>query len=799
MEPIEDQPASALALAGQKRFIVSVRALCDFTARSGDLDLALRPSATAAEGLAIHRRVAKQADPDRRYEVAVAADIAGLRVRGRIDAVDDARGLVEEVKSYRGARERIPAMRTALHWAQAETYAALHALAQQPPPARVEVALRQIEVDSGEETVQVRDCETAALVAALESRAAVQAAWLATERAHRLARDAALLVLAFPLGSFRPGQRELAAAVFRACMRGRQLLAGAPTGLGKSIAAVFGALKGMQAASLDKLILLTCRTTGAHGLLRALDQCDDRRKFEGGLRILELGSRERACQRPGRQCTPQDCDLARGFHDKLPAARADAVAGGLGSITTLARFSASHALCPYHLAHECVAWADVIVADVNHWFDRHAGLQSQVTAEGWKVAVVIDEAHNLVERTRSMYTQALAGSSLERLAKLLPQVPALGVLARSWRRMESAFTLDYQRITLPAAFARRIDDAASALAAVVADLPTLCPQMQADDFDAAWGLLALRSLIDEAGDGDLLELMREGPAAKTVDETALVARGCASTLRVRCVVPSAHLVGGWSAAAGTTLMSATLAPFDYHRRMLGMADQTFEFACESPWQGQLQVVVRTDISTRWRDRERSAARIAELVHEVIRARPGNYMVFASSYAYLQMLHERIVARAAPPQPLLTDEALAAAAPLATWIQTARMSDPQKAAYLERFAPDGAGIGFAVLGGGFGEGIDLIGSRLCGAFIATLGLPQVDEPNEVSRRLIEERFGDGWKLNYLIPGLTRVGQAGGRIVRSASDRGVLYLLDDRYALSEVRDALPDWWFATSGPR
>ena len=778
-------------------FSVSVRALCDFTARRGDLDLALRPSSTAAEGLAIHRRVAEQADPDRRHEVAVAADLDGLRVRGRIDAVDDARGLIEEVKSYRGARERIPAMRIALHWAQAESYAALYALAQQPRPARIEVALRQIEVDSGAETVQVRACETAALVAELRARAATLAAWLAQESAHRRARDAALARLSFPLGAFRSGQRELAAAVYRACARRRQLLAGAPTGLGKSIAAVFGALKGMHAASLDKLLLLTCRTTGAHGLLRALEQCngqdgglDAKGTRVGRLRILELGSRERACQRPGRQCTPQDCDLARGFHDKLPAARAAAVAGGLGSIATLARFSDSHALCPYHLAHECVAWADVVVADVNHWFDRHAGLQSQVQAEGWKVAVVVDEAHNLVERARSMYTQALTAGALGRLAKRLPQVPALGVLARSWRRMESAFPLDYQEIVLPAAFARRIDDAASALAAVIADLPARSPQLLADDHDTAWALLALRSLIDEAGDGDLIELLRE-------DATS-------STLRVRCVVPSAHLVGAWSAAAGTTLMSATLAPFEYHRQMLGMAPDAFEFACESPWQGQLQVVVRTDISTRWRDREGSAARIAELVHEVIKARPGNYMVFASSYAYLQLLHEQIVAGAsvtnAPSRSIRArSDPVPDVAPLATWMQTARMSDAQKSAYLERFTTDGVGIGFAVLGGGFGEGIDLIGSRLSGAFIATLGLPQVDEPNEVSRRLIEARFGDGWKHNYLIPGLTRVGQAGGRIVRSASDRGVLYLLDDRYALREVREALPDWWFASSGSR
>ncbi|MGE0315718.1 MAG: ATP-dependent DNA helicase [Lautropia sp.] len=777
----------AVAAAGAVGASVSVRALCDFTARCGDLDLALRPTASAAEGLAIHQRAAQAADAGLRHEVPVAVEIDGLRVRGRIDALDEARGRVEEIKSHRGARERIPAMRTALHWAQAETYAAMHALAAPSMPARVEVSLRFVEVDSGEETLETRRCDTAALVASLKTRAACFARWIAQERAHRCARDAFVAALAFPPGAFRPGQRVFAAAVYRSGKRARALLAEAPTGLGKSIAAVFGALKAMHAASLDKVLLLTCRTTGAHGLLRALAQC--RGRPDAPLRVLELGSRERACQRRGAACTPQGCDLAVGFYDRLPAARSAALAQGVASIESLAGFSSSHGLCPYHLAHELVAWADVIVADVNHWFDRHAGLQTLARADGWKVGVVVDEAHNLVERTRSMYTRALAGRDVEALAALLPQVGALGALARSWRRTEARFAAPYQQATLPEAFTRKLGDAADALAAVLADLPTQCPHATPAQIDSAWDLLALRSLLEEAGDGDVLEALRDPPdgvggTAGSGVGPAARRRGCTSTLRVRCVVPSAHLVGAWSAAPGTTLMSATLSPFDFHRRLLGVPDTAAEFACASPWQGQLRVVVRTDISTRWRDRSASAARIGALVREVLRASPGNYLVFASSYAYLELLHDAVVQPDAGPA-------------FDTWMQSPRMTDADKAAFLDRFVPGGVGVGFAVLGGGFGEGIDLVGSRLGGAFVATLGLPQADAANEASRRLIEQRFGDGWTLNDLVPGLTKVGQAGGRIVRSVDDRGTLYLLDDRYAQRAVRAALPSWWFAPAG--
>lgn len=743
---------------------VSVRALCEFTARTGDLDHRLRPTTTAVEGLAVHRRFADAAREGRRCEVPLEAVIGGLRVRGRADAVDDANDGVEEVKSSRGDPERMPAGLRALHRAQLETYAALYAIDR--PVASIRTTLTYIDVDDGRLRQEVGTASPEDLLATLAERAARYERWACAQVAHRRLRDAALQALHFPLDDYRPGQRAFAGAVFRSLRDGRSLLAQAPTGIGKSLAAVFGALKAMPAAGLDKLVLLTCRTTGAQALHAALAQADPQRV----LRIVELGSRERDCERPGAACQPEQCDLARGFHDRLPAARAAALgdAASIGGRAATRAVALAHDICPYHFAHEQVRWADVVIADVNHYFDSGAGLPALALAEDWRLGVVVDEAHNLVERARAMYGATLAPTALQRLRACLPDAPGLRGLSRSLLRLLRASPAPLHRLDrLPDKLADKLAVAAAEVGRWLADPPPSTVNGSPDALQAAFDLLRFQSLATTAGRGDLLE------ASASADE-----EGGGSQLRLRCIVPADRLRGPLAAARALVLMSATLAPVDFHRRALGLADDASRFDCDSPFAGQLDVRIVRGLSTRWRDRDRSTGRIAELVAGQLAARPGNYLVFASSYAYLARLQAAFATRA--PQ-------------ADCWIQQPGMDDRQKAAFAARFAVDGCGVGFAVLGGGFSEGIDLVGTRLVGAFIASLGMPPPTADNEASRSLIDAALGDGWRNTYLVPGLAKVAQAGGRVVRGPADRGVLFLLDDRFGAAEVAALLPRWWF------
>ena len=252
----------------------------------------------------------------------------------------------------------------------------------------------------------------------------------------------------------------------------------------------------------------------------------------------------------------------------------------------------------------------------------------------------------------------------------------------------------------------------------------------------------------------------------------------AATLCIRNVVPAPFLKPRFATAHTTVLFSATLTPSSFYGDTLGLPDDTAWLDVPAPFRAeQLTVRIVPGVSTRFRHRHASLAPIAQIIAEQFEASPGNYIAFFSSFDYLEQAYAEFTAKH-PSVPV--------------WPQARRMDDVQRAAFLERFQPSGQGVGFAVLGGAFGEGIDLVGTRLIGAFIATLGLPQFNPVNEEMRRRMADTFGTGYEYTYLYPGLRKVVQAAGRVIRSTSDTGTVYLIDDRFARPEVLRLLPKWW-------
>jgi DNA excision repair protein ERCC-2 len=258
----------------------------------------------------------------------------------------------------------------------------------------------------------------------------------------------------------------------------------------------------------------------------------------------------------------------------------------------------------------------------------------------------------------------------------------------------------------------------------------------------------------------------------------VTARDGGAALCIRNIVPAHFLKSRFAAAHSAALFSATLSPWNYYGDALGMPASTGWIDVESPFEAhQLAVHVVDRISTRFQHRAQSAAPIAELIAQQYGAAPGNYLAFFSSFDYLEQVAAQF-AQAYPDIP--------------AWRQPRRMQEGERDAFLARFTLDGCGIGFAVLGGAFGEGIDLPGKRLVGAFIATLGLPQMNPVNEQIRQRMQAIFGAGYDYTYLYPGIQKVVQAAGRVIRSRSDRGVVYLIDDRFAQPAVQELLPRWW-------
>lgn len=748
-----------------EQYTVAVRTLCEFAAQEGDLDLRFTPAPTAREGIEGHALVAARRGAGWQAELALEGRHEALLLRGRADLWHAARSRLEEVKTHRGDAARVPANHRALHWAQLKAYGAL--ACRRFGLAEITLGLVYLDVGTQRETVLEEKHAASALEAFLAGLCERFLAWARREVAHRAARDAALAALAFPHGAFRAGQRELAAAVWRAAAQARPLMAQAPTGIGKTVGTLFPLLKAAPAQRLDKIAFLTAKGSGRGLALDALAT------LRGGgavpLRVLELTAREAACEHPDKACHGESCPLAAGFYDRLPAARAAAFEEGAPALdrARVREVALAHGVCPYWLAQALVRWADAWVGDYNHWFDLSAALHGHAQAEGWRVGVLADEAHNLVERARAMYSAALDQRALDAVRRAAPAAlkAPLDRLHRAWNALHQGQDAGCAVLAegVPPPFAEALARAAAALAEHLAEVPQgLQGELLPWHFDALHFLRVLE---------------RYDAVHSMVDLAVAPERGKArSTLTIRNLVPAPHLAPRFTAAHTATIFSATLSPPAFHRELLGLPEDTPFVDVASPFgPEQLQVRIARRVSTRYADRARSIGPIVETLARQYAEAPGNYLAFFSSFEYLAQALAAFSA-AHPEVPV--------------WAQARGMAASEREAFLARFTEDGRGIGFAVLGGSFGEGVDLPGRRLVGAFIATLGLPPPNEVNEQTRARV------GYDNAYLYPGLTKVVQAAGRVVRTETDRGVVWLIDDRYARPAVRRLLPAWWSVTA---
>ncbi|MBU4631429.1 ATP-dependent DNA helicase [Pseudomonas chlororaphis] len=744
---------------------IAVRALCEFTAKVGDLDLRFTPSPTALEGIQGHRTVAARRSANYRSEVSLEGRFGALTVKGRADGYDPDANLLEEIKTYRGDLERMPANHRQLHWAQAKIYGWL--LCQQLQLSSIRLALVYFDILSERETSLVEDHEAEALEQFFNQQCSLFLQWAEQELAHRHARDQAMAALSFPHPDFRPGQRSLAESVYKAVSTGRCLMAQAPTGIGKTLGTVFPMLKAMPGQQLDKLFFLTAKTPGRKLALDAAEVLFERSPGLP-LRVLELVARDKACEHPELACHGESCPLAKGFYDRLPAARQAASQVSLLDQQAVREIALEHGLCPYYLSQEMARWSDLLVADYNYYFDFSALLFGLAQANQWKVAALVDEAHNLVERGRSMYSASLDQYQLNTVRQVAPEPlkKPLQRLNREWNALHKEQSRPYQAYDqAPAPLLKALSLCISAIGDYLNDHPQgLDSRLQGFYFDALQ-FTRVAELFDEQFLFD-------------ISKRELNARRSLSELCLRNVVPAGFLAPRLSAARSTVLFSATLNPWHYYRDLLGLPETTVWVDVESPFSAaQLDVHIVSRISTRFAHRQASLAPIVELIASQFRRRPGNYLAFFSSFDYLQQVAS-LLAEQHPDIPL--------------WQQSRGMDEGQRQAFLERFDADGQGVGFAVLGGAFGEGIDLPGSRLIGAFIATLGLAQLNPVNEQLKQRMATIFGAGYDYTYLYPGLQKVVQAAGRVIRSQQDRGVVMLIDDRFAEPRVRQLLPGWW-------
>ena len=805
---------------------LSVRELVEFLLRTGSIDSRFTGFDRANEGARIHRRLQKAAGEGYAAEVFLTAERTmegiGFTIEGRADGIftdEDGTVVIDEIKTTAAPTDAITENMNPCHWAQGMVYGAI--CAEQRELETLDVRLTYYQIDTDEIIRYTRHFSAAELDAFLNDLLRQYLPWARRQLDWVEARNRSLGALQFPFPAYRPGQRALAGEIYRACAAGKaeqkggtRLFCQAPTGIGKTMSALFPALKAMGEGKGEKIFYLTARNTtqaAAEDALARLRAADPALS----LRSVTLSAKEKAClckDAEGRPaCLPEACPYANGYYERLKDALADlldsVVPYDRAALTETAR---RHRVCPFELGLDLSEWCDVVIGDYNYLFDPVVRLRRFFDASGdW--LFLIDEAHNLPDRARAMYSASFSKASLTEAKRSLG--PGKSALKTALRKADKAF-LEARRAvaelaprhgTLPAEAAPAEAKQTSLLDAPEAETTFALPEtLFAEDGTVFFrelpaGLLKplqaltapLQDWLEQHPDAEahtaLLDLYFKVQdiqrAAERYDEhftAQLTAYGSALDLHILCLDPAPFVDASLSGGRAAALFSATLTPPGYYRNVLGCPDAR-AVALESPFPPQhLGLYCLPSISTRYRDREASIRPLSDALAAMAKGKVGNYLAFFPSYAYLRQVYEDFTARY-PDIPTLAQES--------------GLDDAGRAAFLARFAPhpEKTLLGFGVLGGIFGEGVDLAGDRLIGCAIVGVGLPQVNPRQEMLRRYYDAApGGTGFDYAYRCPGMNKFLQAAGRVIRTSEDKGVVLLLDDRFARSEYTRLFPRHW-------
>ncbi|NLI52986.1 MAG: DEAD/DEAH box helicase family protein [Clostridiales bacterium] len=740
---------------------VAVRTLVETVMLSGSIS----PTASSArllDGIRGHQALQSIAADGARNEVSVSGAVSSehidLTVYGRIDRLyGDER--VEEIKTTYLESERLRGG-DPQHWAQAKCYAYLYcALAGL---AQIDVSLTYFHLDTGEITTFTQPFPKDALEEFYRLITGRYLDLLETEYAHERALRTDVSAMPFPYPSFREGQHELAAQVYYAIREKSALLAQAPTGTGKTMAVLFPALKALADGHASKIFYLTARTTQQEAAINAA-----RLIRAPHLRTVVISAKEKMCVYDKPICREEDCPRASGYYDRLGEAlsqmnRTDT----LFTPDVIRAYAARHFLCPFELSLDVSTTCDLIVCDYNYAFDPRVRLQRFFVTGRNGFVLLVDEAHNLPDRARSMYSASISLANIVETRRSVPKPQRKGSLYRALKRLEAAVAARFAELSVPLALdeppeslIRPIESALDQLSAEIV------PADRALARQLTFDLSAFRFILD-LYDARYRTLYEGGKTTRTVT--------------LFCTDASGKLGEVYQKCRSEILFSATLSPAAFYRDLSGVGEKAPFLALPSPFPPEHLAVFHLPVDLRYRAREATLALVAEAICAFVSARTrGNYLVFVPSHTYLQKLSALLVE--ALPQIELFE-------------QSPKMDDAARAAFLARFSPDSesVAVGLAVMGGVFAEGIDLPAERLCGAVVVGVGLPQVCLERDVLREAYEETYQSGFRYAYQFPGASKVLQAAGRIIRTETDRGALLLLDTRYSLADYRALLPAHW-------
>jgi DNA excision repair protein ERCC-2 len=767
----------------KEKLQIAVRDLVAHTLRSGDLSSTFTGASRTLDAIRAHQKVQKSRPPGYEAELTVAhlleTDALLLEISGRIDGVYKGNAftstdsgsenfvLIEEIKTTTDDPGAYESSDQPLHWAQAKVYAYIYATANKLE--QIDIQLTYYQLDTGRVAEIRRRFTLDDLSGFFHVLVEKYLAWAMQLVSWRRLRDNSIENLGFPFSGFRPGQREMAVAVFKTIRHKQQLLVQAPTGIGKTMAVLYPAIKALGSHLTEKLFYLTARTTARTVAEKAI-------VFLGqqGLRIkaLTLTAKDKICFSPESACNAEECPYAKGHFDRVGDATV-AIFTDHDQLTrkTVENVARAYRICPFEFSLDLTQFSDVIICDYNYAFDPRVYLRRFFAENGGTYTFLVDEAHNLVNRSREMFSAQILKQSLLDLRK------------RIQNDLPSIYKTLGQINTALVKIRKKCETSGSAFAEPNAPM-TIAGLLAAFHFQTQRWLA--RNIATEFRE-KLLDVYLEVSAFLNILEgyddcyvTCAEAMGKDLRLKLFCMDPARQMKAALARCQSVVFFSATLSPANYFKHLFGCGNEARFITLSSPFpSANFCLLMAPTVTTRYRRREESLTDLIHMINAIISGTPGNHLIFFPSYEYLTMARKAFSA-AYPETELI--------------VQAPGMSESDRNAFLERFSKDNTRplAGFAVMGGIFGEGIDLEGERLSGAVIIGVGLPGISLENTLIRDYFNRLAGTGFEYASLYPGINRVLQAAGRVIRSETDRGAVLLMDERYATSQYRSLLPAHW-------
>lgn len=745
---------------------VSVRTLVEFVLRQGDLQTGVTGGSRMVEGIHAHQFLQKKRGSEYQPEVTLRITYHEedfiLEIHGRADGLfkKESGICIEEIKSTTLDLELIDESYSLLHWAQAQCYA--YILADQEKLTQVEVQLTYIQLDSHDTKTFTRVHSFEELEEFFLNLVQHYLAWARRMSSWAELRNTSIGDLQFPYPSYRPGQRELVVAAYKTIKEGKRLFAQAPTGIGKTFGTIFPALKSLAEGLGTPVFYLTAKTmtrTVAEKSLATLQS-------QGlSLKRLTLTAKDKICFCPESACTPEECTYAKGYYDRVGQAVEEMFKGDAWDREHIEQCARDHAVCPFEFSLDLANWADFIICDYNYVFDPRVYLK-RFFLEGGDYTFLVDEAHNLVDRAREMFSAELKKEEFLHLKYVVQEDET--TLAK---RLQ---TVNNHLVKLRKKGLEVEKEAPISMYSSLEKFLKEAEKVFKKEESPAW-MERLTELYFKT-----LGFLR---TAESYDEHYVTYYRNSEqefVVKLFCVDPSKRLAEGLDRGRAAVLFSATLSPIEYFIQILGGEMTSYKLKLGSPFPSEnLCLMVHNRISTKYNQRASTMGEVAEAIAAVVQAKTGNYLVYFPSYDYLHEVLQRF-------QGLCPE--------LRVLSQTIGMTEEAREEFLEAFQSDPAEtlVGFALMGGIFGEGVDLTGDRLSGAIIVGVGLPQIGPEREIIRSHFETSHQLGFEFAYMYPGMNKVLQAVGRVIRTEKDRGVVLLIDERFSRTAYKKLFPKEW-------